>query len=124
MDKTNNTNKQQLSQLKKWKTDAGLFITQWKNEPACDTTIWQNDLVLGDPAAPLLITIACNPYCGPCAKAHMQLDDLLHRFADKVKVQIRLLCNAEVETDMRTIAVKASLQKEKDLKRIFTLLQK
>lgn len=110
--KTNKTNKQQLSELKKWKTDAALFVIQWKNEPACDTTIWKNDLILGNnPAAPILITVVCNPYCRPCAKAHLQLDDLLHRFTDKVKLQIRLLCNPEVEQDMRTIAVKAILQK-------------
>ncbi len=109
--KINNTNKLQLSELKKWKTDAALFITQWKNEPACDTIIWQNDLIIGNPTAPILITVACNPYCGPCAEAHLQLDDLLHRFSGKIKVQVRLLCNTEVETDMRTIAVKAILQK-------------
>jgi uncharacterized membrane protein/protein-disulfide isomerase len=109
--KTNNINQQKLAELKKWKTDAGLFITQWQQEQQVDTTTWQNDLVLGNPDAPILITVACNPYCGPCAKAHMQLDDLLHRFADKVRVQIRLLCNAENEADKRTIAVKAILQK-------------
>jgi protein-disulfide isomerase len=76
-----------------------------------DTTIWQNDLVLGNPNAPILITVACNPYCGPCAKAHKQLDDLLYRFTGKLKVQVRLLCDAENETDKRAIAVKAILQK-------------
>jgi protein-disulfide isomerase/uncharacterized membrane protein len=109
--KTNNTNQQKLAELKKWKTDAGLFITQWQQEQQVDTTIWQNDLVIGNPNAPILITVACNPYCGPCAKAHQQLDDLLHRFAGKLKIQIRLLCDAEKETDKRTIAVKAILQK-------------
>jgi protein-disulfide isomerase/uncharacterized membrane protein len=109
--KTNNTNRQKLVELKKWKTDAGLFITQWQQEQQVDTTIWQNDLVIGNPNAPILITVACNPYCGPCAKAHKQLDDLLYRFTGKLKVQVRLLCDAENETDKRAIAVKAILQK-------------
>jgi uncharacterized membrane protein/protein-disulfide isomerase len=109
--KTNNTNQQKLAELKKWKTDAGLFINQWQQEQQVDTTIWQNDLVIGNIDAPILITVACNPYCEPCSKAHMQLDDLLHRFAGKVKVQIRLLCSIENEADKRTIAVKAILQK-------------
>ncbi len=109
--KTNNTNQQKLTELKKWKTDANLFITQWQQEQQVDTTIWQNDLVIGNIDAPILITVACNPYCGPCAKAHQQLDDLLHRFTGKLKVQIRLLCDAKNETDRRTVAIKAILQK-------------
>ena len=76
-----------------------------------NNTIWQSDLVLGKATAPMLITVACNPYCGPCAKAHIQLDDFLQRFAGKVTVQVRLLCDAENKTDRRTIAVKAILQK-------------
>lgn len=108
--KTNKTNQHKLAELKKWKTDAGLFITQWQQEQQVDSTIWDNDLLLGNPNAPVLITVACNPYCGPCAKAHVQLDDLLHRFPNKVKIVVRFLCNANDETDKRSIAVKAILQ--------------
>jgi protein-disulfide isomerase len=114
--KTNNSNKLKLAELKKWKLDAGLFINQWQQEQEVDTAIWANDLLIGNPFAPLLITVACNPYCGPCAKAHQQLDNLLHRFANKLKVQIRLLCNAENENDKKTVAVKAILQKAATIK--------
>lgn len=109
--KANKANKHQSAELKKWKTDAGLFKTQWEQEQKVDTTVWENDLLLGNPNAPVLITVACNPYCGPCAKAHIQLDELIHRFAGKVKVQVRLLCNTKDETDKKTIAVKVILQK-------------
>jgi len=109
--KTNKSNKLKLSELKKWKLDAGLFITQWQQEPKVDASVWKNDLLLGNPSASLLITVACNPYCGPCAKAHKQLDKLLHHFDDKIKLQIRLLCDPENADDTRTIAVKAILQR-------------
>ena len=59
---------------------------------------------------PLLITVACNPYCGPCANSHKKLDDLLKRYANKFKVQIRFLCRPENEKDALTIAVKSILQ--------------
>ena len=108
---TNNTNRQKSSELKKWKNDAGLFITQWQQEQEVDTTIWKNDLLIGSREAPIIITVACNPYCAPCAKAHLELDELLHRFAGKIKVQVRLLCNAANDADQRTIAVKAISQK-------------
>lgn len=109
--KTNGSNKLKLAELKKWKLDAGLFISQWQQEQEVDTTIWPNDLLLGNPNAPLQITVACNLYCGPCAKAHKQLDELLLRFANKLKIQIRLVCNPGNDLDIRTVAVKAILQK-------------
>jgi len=108
--KTNYTNKIKLVEFKKWKTDINLFIQQWQLEQEVDNTIWKNDLLLGKLSAPLLITVACNPYCEPCAQAHKKLDTLLYRFENKVKVQIRLLCNTENENDKKTVAVKAILQ--------------
>ena len=109
--KTNKTNHHKLAELKKWKTDAALFVTQWQQEQKVDTTIWENDLVIGNSAAPILITVACNPYCGPCAKAHFQLEELMNIYKGRVKVQIRLLYNAEDENNKLSIAVKKILQK-------------
>ncbi len=107
--KRNINNKVKLAELKKWKLDAPLFMTQWQQEQKIDTSIWENDLLLGNPFAPLLITVACNPYCAPCATAHAQLDNLLHRFAGKLKIQIRLIAGAE--NDKYTFAVKSLLQR-------------
>ena len=121
--KTNKSNKLKLSELKKWKLDAGLFLNQWQQEIEVDTLIWENDLVIGNPTAPLLFTVACNPYCGPCAKAHKQIENILHRFPKNLKVQIRLLCNDADENDNRTIAVKAILQKAEIIKNDHELLQ-
>lgn len=107
---------QQVAELKKWKTDAGLFKNQWEKEQQVDTTIWENDLVIGNPNAPVMITVACNPYCGPCASAHKQLDKMLEMHKGKLALQIRLLCNAANTEDKRTIAVTALLQKTAELK--------
>lgn len=109
--KNNIAAKPKLAELKKWKADAGLFMALIEKEQTIDTAIWQNDLLIGNPDAALLITVACNPYCGPCATAHEKLDELLHKFNGRLKVQLRLLCNPENETDKRTIVVKAILQK-------------
>ncbi len=124
--KINSKNKQELASFKKWKTDASLFMAQWEKEPSCDNTIWENDLLIGNADAPIRITVACNPYCGPCAKAHVELDRLVEKYPDKVSVQIRLLCNPKNEEDNRTIAVKAILQQaasissNKDLKNMLS----
>jgi hypothetical protein len=109
--KTNSNNKLKLAELKKWKLDGDLFLSQWRQEQEVDTTVWQNDLLLGDSEAPLQITIACNPYCNPCAKTHKQLDNLLRHYPSKIKVQVRFLFTAQDENNKLTIAVKAILQR-------------
>jgi uncharacterized membrane protein len=114
--KTNSKNKQELASFKKWKTDASFFMAQWEKEPACDNTIWENDLLIGNADSPTRITVACNPYCGPCAKAHKELDELVEKYPNKISVQIRLLCNPINADDKRTIAVKAILQQAVVLK--------
>lgn len=107
----NNTNlQQQAAELKKWKTDASIFNALSANERMVDTSIWENDLLLGNANAPIKITVACNPYCGPCAKAHKALDELLEMYPNEVAVQVRLLCSPDNEKDSRTIATKAILQ--------------
>lgn len=99
-----------LAELKRWKSDVTLFMLKLQNEQAVDTSIWKNDLLIGSPLAPIMITVACNPFCGPCANTHKQLDQLLDRFPGKIKVQLRLLCNPENQKDIKTVAVKAILQ--------------
>jgi uncharacterized membrane protein/thiol-disulfide isomerase/thioredoxin len=108
--KTNSQNKQELSAFKKWKTDASLFVTQWEKEPTCDNSIWENDLLIGKADAPIRITVACNPYCGPCAKAHKELDELLDKHPNRISLQIRLLCSPSNKVDDITIAVEAILK--------------
>jgi uncharacterized membrane protein len=114
--KTNNKNKQELASFKKWKTDASLFMAQWEKEPSCNNIIWENDLLIGNADAPIRITVACNPYCAPCAKAHKELDKLIERYPSKISVQVRLLCNPTNAEDKRTIAVKAIMQQAVVLK--------
>ena len=108
--KTNTQNTQELRSFKKWKTDASLFITQWEKEPSCDNTIWENDLIIGNADAPIRITVACNPYCQPCAIEHKKLDALVDKYPDKICLQIRLICKADNETHSTTLATKAILK--------------
>jgi len=118
--------RQKLAELKKWKTDINIFKSLLHQEQQVDISIWANDIILGNAVAPVTITVACNLYCGPCAKTHDQLDNLLHRFAGIVKVQVRLLYNTRDDTDKLTIASLAILQKtgalesNSDLKQMFT----
>jgi uncharacterized membrane protein len=114
--KANSKNKQELASFKKWKTDASLFISQWEKESCCDNAIWENDLLIGYENAPIRITVACNPYCGPCASAHKKLDEIIDKYPTKISVQIRLLCSPENGQDKTTIATKAILQQAQVVK--------
>ena len=114
--KANTKNKQQLASFKKWKKDISLFLAQWKKEPTCDNTIWENDLLVGNTNAPIRITVACNPYCTPCAREHEQLDKLVERYTNKISVQVRLFCMPNDATNKLTIATNAILQQAQIIK--------
>ncbi|MBY0477001.1 MAG: thioredoxin domain-containing protein [Chitinophagaceae bacterium] len=61
-------------------------------------------ITLGNPQATNTIVKVCNPYCGPCAKAHPEMHELLHA-NDDLKVQILFTATA-VQTDRRSKPVK------------------
>ncbi|WP_153798437.1 vitamin K epoxide reductase family protein [Foetidibacter luteolus] len=59
-------------------------------------------ITLGNPAASNTLIKVCNPYCGPCAKAHPEIEELIHN-NDNWKVQIIFSAKA-VENDLKFIA--------------------
>jgi uncharacterized membrane protein len=62
------------------------FNTSLQQQHAVDG--WQNlGIIIGNPQAPNTILKVCNPYCGPCAKAHPVLEELIHN-NDNYKLQI------------------------------------
>jgi uncharacterized membrane protein len=113
--KTNSAYKVKLTELKKWKLDGDLFLSLWKDEQEIDHKIWSNDLIIGQPSSPLLITVACNLYCKPCSLSHEKLDSLLRRFEGMIKVQFRFLCSVKNEPDKGTIALRAILGRSRKL---------
>ena len=61
-------------------------------------------ITLGNPDAPYKLIKVCNPYCGPCARAHKPMEDLLHNNAN---VQIKVLFTAtNNEADIKMPPVK------------------
>jgi protein-disulfide isomerase/uncharacterized membrane protein len=97
-------------QLKKWQQDASVFNSLSQMQEAVDISPWPNDLQLGNADAPVQLTIACNPYCGPCAKAHATIDALLHKQAKNLGVTVRFTANTKIKEDKRTNAVRLMLQ--------------
>lgn len=59
---------------------------------------------LGDPNAKIRILKVCNPYCGPCGRAHIHMEDLLKNNPD---VQIQIIFTASTdETDYKRLPVR------------------
>lgn len=98
-------------ELARWKKDPSIFNALLQNEPGTDCTPWQGELQLGNANAPLQIMVACNTYCGPCAKAHKKLDKILEDYPDDVSICVRFICVPQNKDDMHTMAVTAILQK-------------
>ncbi|MEO6979925.1 MAG: vitamin K epoxide reductase family protein, partial [Mucilaginibacter sp.] len=61
-------------------------------------------ITLGNPAAKYKLIKVCNPFCGPCAKAHLPIEELLENNPD-VQVQI-IFTSTNKDGDYRTPPVK------------------
>jgi len=53
----------------------------------------------GNPAAPYQLVIACNPYCGPCAKAHQAIEALYEKYPEQLSVSVRFALHSNDEKD-------------------------
>lgn len=70
---------------------------------------WQDlGINVGNPTATNTIIKVCNPYCGPCAKAHLQLEQILERNED-VKLKI-IFTATNNEHDNSAVVVKHLLR--------------
>ncbi len=88
-----NTLKQQTRQFKynrKW------FETALKVQPQYTLPDKDWSIVLGTAEANTIITMVSNPYCPPCSKAHIELDEWLARLDD---IQLRIVFTADNNED-------------------------
>jgi uncharacterized membrane protein len=65
--------------LRRFKNDPVVFRSLLEQQRPINVIPWKHDLQLGDPDAIIQLIIACNPHCGPCARAHT----ILHELAEK-----------------------------------------
>jgi uncharacterized membrane protein len=75
--------------LRKFKRNPNLFLNHLMSQDQVEFTAWQHDLKIGNPEAPIQITMACAPYCKPCAEAHKTIDQLIERFSQTICVTVR-----------------------------------
>jgi uncharacterized membrane protein/thiol-disulfide isomerase/thioredoxin len=87
-------------QLRKFKYNAELFNRMLTDQPKFTTPDDEWSLVLGNVEAENVITMVTNPYCPPCAKTHLLLDELIEKNGN---VQARIIFTADnTDTDRKT----------------------
>lgn len=87
-------------QLRKFKYNAELFNRMLTDQPKFTSPDDEWSLVLGNVEAENVITMVSNPYCPPCAKTHLQLDELLEKNGN---IQARIIFTADnTDTDRKT----------------------
>lgn len=86
------------------KFNAEIFDTLLKKQKTITVPADGLGIDLGNPAATNTLIKICNPYCGPCAKVHPVIDDILH---SNLNVKVKVIFTATTkEKDDRNKPVK------------------
>jgi uncharacterized membrane protein len=80
------------------------FNALLQQQPAAPEGYENIGITIGNPNAANTIIKVCNPYCGPCAKAHPVLEEVIHR---NTNIKLKVIFTATNEpNDKRGIAAK------------------
>lgn len=90
-------------ELKKLKRDYRIFNALLEKQKVIPEPPGDLGITLGNPNANFRIVKVCNPYCGPCARAHDPIEELLGN--PDVQVQI-IFAASTAENDSRAAPVK------------------
>jgi hypothetical protein len=88
--------------LLSWNRDIDLFLYQWKKNKQIDCNRWSDEIILGNQAAGIQLTILYNPFCGPCADENIQVNKLLDYCRDEIGIAVRFICKPEAYADDET----------------------
>ncbi len=97
-------NGQLTQELQRLKHSPEIFTAILERQKAIEYSTEGLGITMGNPSGSVKIVKVCNPYCGPCAKAHTPIEELLHNNPD---LQVQIIFNAtNREGDMRAKPVK------------------
>ena len=95
--------KQYKRELYKMKYNKEVFSTLLQKQKAVTVPASGLGIVVGNPDAQHTLVKVCNPYCGPCAKAHKIIEELIH--TKDVRVQI-IFTASDDGNDIKALPVK------------------
>jgi uncharacterized membrane protein/thiol-disulfide isomerase/thioredoxin len=92
------------SELRRLKYDSQIFKSLLFQRKEVDSDVSGLGITLGNANGKLKLIKVCNPYCDPCAKAHPDIEELLHCNPD---LQVRIIfTTADPEKDKRAAPVR------------------
>lgn len=92
------------NEFSRLKNNMDVFNTLLSKQKQISTPVEGLGLTLGNPEAPIKLIKVCNPFCGPCAKAHPIIDDLISNNPD---IHLRIIFTAsELDGDERKFPAK------------------
>lgn len=86
--------------LQRLKHNPQIFEALLARQKFIDNTADDLGIIIGNPSVKYRLTKVCNPYCGPCARAHPIMEDLL-KYNDNLQLQI-IFTATDKEDDIRT----------------------
>lgn len=89
-------NKENKTELQRLKNNAAIFEVLLAKQKTVTESTHNLGITIGKPDAKYKLVKVCNPYCGPCAKAHPTMEDLLENNPD---VQIQIIFTATNKKD-------------------------
>jgi protein-disulfide isomerase len=82
------TAKQEQRAYRRLKFNPDVFAGLLQKQKAVQTSAEGLGITLGPANAPHQLIKVCNPYCGPCSKAHPKIEKLLHQHSN---LQVKIL---------------------------------
>jgi hypothetical protein len=86
---TRDKTESQLWEAFRFKDNTDIFWLLLREKRRIVTTPFDFELQLGNADAALQVLVACNFYCGPCARAHKLLHELIDDVGDQIGLTIR-----------------------------------
>lgn len=86
------------------KYNKDIFNTLLIKQKGITSPLEELGIIIGNPEAKNTLIKVCNPYCGPCAKAHSIIEEILKNNYD---LKVKIIFNAtNRENDIRSLPVK------------------
>lgn len=99
------TAKQERRAYYRLKFNPDVFDALLKKQKVIQTTSEGMGIHLGNVLAPNTLVKVCNPYCGPCSKAHPKMETILKNNPDKLKGTIIFMVPNEQNNDLYKTAI-------------------
>lgn len=88
--------KNEHKKLFKFKRNYAMFKKELLSQQETMYTQLPSDLIVGNPQAPLKLSIVTNPFCKYCKEAHFQLEELLEQYPEEISLNVLFLFDPEI----------------------------